>query len=124
LMDVAAIYRERGQHDRCLTTLQHLLDTYPPGQGTQLAYWMEGLTLVDLGRPAQAVESLRTANGQGPANADILYYLAQAELAAGDPAAAATAAHEALAANPSHGPSRQLLTQLASRPDAAAPIAR
>jgi tetratricopeptide (TPR) repeat protein len=124
LMDVAALYRQRGQHERCLTTLHHLLDTYPPGQGSQLAYWMEGLTLSDLGRPQQAVESLRTASQQGPANADILYYLAQAQLASGRPAAAATAIQEALAANPSHEPSRQLLAQLANRVDAAEPLVR
>ena len=124
LMDVAAIYRQRGQHDRCLTTLQHLLDTYPPGQGTQLAYWMEGLTLADLGRPQQAVESLRIANQQGAANADILYYLAQAQLAAGRPAAAATAAQQALAVSPPHTPSRQLLAELATRTNAAEPLVR
>jgi len=124
LMDVAAIYRQRGQHDRCLTTLQHLLDTYPPGQGTQLAYWMEGLTLADLGRPSQAADSLQIANQQGPANADILYYLAQAQLAAGRPDAAATAAHEALATNPTHAPSRRLLTELAARTSVVEPIAR
>ena len=124
LMDIAALYRQRGQHDRCLTTLQHLLDTYPPGQGTQLAYWMEGLTLSDLGRPQQAAESLRIASQQGPPNADILYYLAQAELAGGRPDAAATAAQQALAINPSHAPSRQLLTELAARSAGPAPIVR
>ncbi len=124
LMDIAAIYRQRRQHDRCLTTLQHLLDTYPPGQGTQLAYWMEGLTLADLGRPQQAVESLRIANQQGPANADILYYLAQAQLAAGRPDAATATAQQALTMNPTHAPSRQLLTQLAASPNVAEPLVR
>lgn len=124
LMDVAAIYRERGQHDRCLTTLHHLLDTYPPGQATQLAYWMEGLTLVDLGRPQQAADSLRTANQKGPANADILYYLAQAQLAAGRTDAATATAQEALAVNPTHTASRELLTQLATRAAPAAPLVR
>jgi tetratricopeptide (TPR) repeat protein len=124
LMDVAAIYRERGQHDRCLTTLQHLIDTYPPGQATQLAYWMEGLTLADLGRPQQAAEALRVANQQGPPNADILYYLAQAQLAAGRPAEAVIAAQEAVAANPTHTASRQLIAQLATRPAAPQPLVR
>ena len=103
LMDIAAIYRQCGQHDRCLTTLHHLLDTYPPGQATQLAYWMEGLSLADLGRPEQAVECLEIANRQGPANADVLYYLAQAQLTCGRPAAATAAAQQALAINPAHG---------------------
>ncbi|MGD9634288.1 MAG: tetratricopeptide repeat protein [Pirellulales bacterium] len=124
LMDVAAIYRQRGQHERCLTTLQHLIDTYPPGQATQLAYWMEGLTLADLGRPQQAAESLRIANQVGPPNADILYYLAQAQLAAGRHAEAVIAAQEAVAANPTHAPSRQLLAQLATLPAAPPPLVR
>jgi predicted Zn-dependent protease len=124
LMDIAAIYRQRGQHDRCLTTLQHLLDTYPPGQGTQLAYWMEGLTLADLGRPEQAVQSLRTANAEGPPNADILYYLGQANLAAGQRAAAVAAAQEALVANSAHAPSQKLLAELAARADADVPTVR
>lgn len=124
LMDVAAIYRQRGQNDRCLTTLQHLLDTYPPGQGTQLAYWMEGLALADLGRPEQAAQSLRAANQVGPPNADILYYLAQANLAAGKTAAAQSAAQEALVADSAHQPSRQLLATLAAHPEAAAPTVR
>jgi tetratricopeptide (TPR) repeat protein len=124
LMDVAAIYRQRGQHDRCLTTLQHLIDMYPPGQATQLAYWMEGLALADLGRPQQATESLRLANQVGPPNADILYYLAQSQVAAGRPAEAIIAAQEAVAANPAHVPSRQLLTQLATRPAAPTPLVR
>ncbi len=124
LMDIAAIYRQRGQHDRCLATLQYLLDTYPPGQGTQLAYWMEGLTLADLGRPAQAATSLQIANQQGPANADILYYLAQAQLAAGRPIAATTAAQEALATNPTHAPTRQLLTEIVARASVTEPVLR
>jgi tetratricopeptide (TPR) repeat protein len=124
LMDVAAIYRQRGQHDRCLTTLHHLLDTYPTGQATQLAYWMEGLTLNDLGRPQQAVDSLRSANQKGPPNADILYYLAQAQLASGHPDAATAAAQEALAVNPTHTASRELLTQLATRAAPVAPLVR
>lgn len=124
LMDIAAIYRQRRQHDRCLTTLQHLLDTYPPGQGTQLAYWMEGLALADLGRPEQAAQSLRTANQVGPPNADILYYLAQVNLAAGQRAAAVSAAQEALVANASHQPSRRLMAMLAANPAAGAPAVR
>ena len=124
LMDVAAIYRQRGQHDRCLTTLHHLLDTYPPGQAPQLAYWMEGLTLSDLGRPRQAVESLEIANRRGPANADVWYYLAKAQVACGRPDAATTAAQQALAVNPAHAPSKQLLADLAVHTGPSEPLVR
>jgi tetratricopeptide (TPR) repeat protein len=113
LMDVAAMYRQRGQHDRCLATLHHLLDTYPAGQESQMALWMQGLTLADLGRPDSAVESLLAASRLGPPNSDLLFGLAQAQLAAGQPAAATASAQQALAANASHEPSRQLLIQIA-----------
>ncbi|HEY4232694.1 MAG TPA: tetratricopeptide repeat protein [Lacipirellulaceae bacterium] len=116
LMDVAAIYRQRGQHDRCLATLHHLLDTYPPGQESQMALWMQGLTLADLGRPDPAVESLLAASRLGPPNADLLCGLAQAQFAAGQPAAATASAQQALAANATHEPSRQLLEQIARSP--------
>jgi predicted Zn-dependent protease len=118
LMDVAAIYRQRGQHDRCLTTLHHLLDTFPHGEQSQQALWMEGLALMDLGRSQQAVESLTAASQQGPPNADLLYYLAQAELAAGRPAEAAEAVQQALAANAAHEPSHLLQVELAGRVEA------
>jgi tetratricopeptide (TPR) repeat protein len=123
LMDVAAMYRQRGQHDRCLATLHHLFDTYPPGQESQMALWMQGLTLADLGRPEQAVESLLAASRIGPPNPDLLYGLAQAQLAAGLPAAATASAQQALATNAKHEPSRQLLEQMARNP-AASVIAR
>jgi Flp pilus assembly protein TadD len=113
LIDVAAMYRQRGQHDRCLATLHHLLDTYPAGQESQMALWMQGLTLADLGRPDPAVDSLLAASRLGPPNADLLYGLARAQLAAGQPAAAATSAQQALTANSAHEPSRQLLLQMA-----------
>jgi tetratricopeptide (TPR) repeat protein len=116
LMDVAALYRQRGQHDRCLATLHHLMDTYPPGQEPQMALWMQGLTLVDMGRPDPAVESLLAASRLGPPNADLLYGLAQAQLAAGRPEAATAAVQQALAANAMHEPSRQMLQQLARNP--------
>lgn len=114
LMDVAALYRQRGQHDRCLTTLHHLLDSYPSGQEPQTALWMEGMALAELGRPQQASDSLQAASRQGPPNADILYYLAQAQLASGSPSDAAATAHEAVATDASHQPSRRLLIELAS----------
>jgi tetratricopeptide (TPR) repeat protein len=116
LMDVAAIYRQRGEHQRCLTTLHHLLDTYPPGQQAQQALWMEGLALVDLGRSQQAAESLLAATRQGPPNADLLCQLAQAQLASGRRQDAAETLRQALLANAAHGPSRQLQIQLASEP--------
>jgi tetratricopeptide (TPR) repeat protein len=115
LLDVATLYRQRGQPARSLTTLHHLLDTYSPGQEPQNVLVLEGLALMDLGRPQQACETLAAATRRGPATADGLFYLAEAYSAAGDIEQATAAAEQALALNASHQPSRELLLQLASR---------
>jgi tetratricopeptide (TPR) repeat protein len=124
LLDVAAIYRQQGQPTRCLTTLHHLLDTYSPGEEPQFALVLEGLTLADLGRHEQAAESLLAASQRGPADAEILYRLAQAQLACGRPVDAAASAQQALAVDASHKESRQLLVELAGRTAPAAPAVR
>jgi tetratricopeptide (TPR) repeat protein len=120
LLDVALIYRERGQRARSLATIHNLLDTYPPGEEPQLALLLEGLTLLELARPHQAVESLLAASRRGPPNAEVHFRLAQAQFSAGRYAEATTAAEQALAIDTSHEASRQLLMQLASSSQAAA----
>jgi tetratricopeptide (TPR) repeat protein len=115
LLDIAMIYRERGLPERSLTTLHRLLDTYSPGSEPQSVLMLEGVVLLELGRPQQACEALAAAKERGPPSADGLYYLAQAYLAAGQTQQATATAYEALALNASHEPSRQLLMQLAAR---------
>jgi Tfp pilus assembly protein PilF len=114
LQDVAVLYRQRGQPARALATLHHLLDTYPPGEEPQFSRLLEGQTLSDLGRPAQAAESLEAANRRGPPNAELLCQLAQAQSDAGDYLAATATAQQAVALDASHEASRQLLVRLAS----------
>jgi predicted Zn-dependent protease len=92
-----------------------LLDTYPPGEEPQTALLLEGLALLELGRPHQAAECLTHAARRGPPNAEVQYQLAQAQLAAGRHAQAATAAEQALTIDSSHEASRHLLAQLAGR---------
>jgi predicted Zn-dependent protease len=89
-----------------------------------MALILEGLTLMDLQRPHQAAEVLLAAAHRGPPNADMLYYLAQAQSAAGKYAEATSAAQQALAVDGSHQQSRQLLAQLAAQPDPAEPQRR
>ncbi len=115
LLDVAALYRQQGQSARCLTAIYHLLDTYPPGEEPQSVLVMQGLTLMDLGRPREATSALLAAVQHGPPSADVYFYLAQSHLAAGEVAEATAAAQQAIAINGSHAPSRELLAQLASR---------
>jgi tetratricopeptide (TPR) repeat protein len=120
LLDVALIYRQRGRPVRSLAVLHNLLDTYRPGEEPQLALLLEGRTLLELGRPHQAVESLLAASRRGPPNAEVFFHLAQAQSAAGRNAEATAAAEQALAIDTSHQASRQLLIELArgSRADA------
>jgi len=115
LLDVALMYRERGQATRSLTTLHHLLDTYPPGEEPQLALLLEGRTLLELGRPQQAIDSFLAASDRGPPNVEVYYRLAQAQSEIGRHAEAATTVRQALAIDASHQASRQLLAQLAAR---------
>jgi predicted Zn-dependent protease len=124
LLEVAHIYRQRGQPERCLTAIYSLLDAYPSGEEPQQVLVLQGLTLIDLGRPQQAAEALTAATRKGPPNADLYFYLAQAYSAAGRAAEAGTAAQQALAVNGSHEPTRQLLAQLAALPAPGAAQAR
>ena len=69
------------------------------------------------GRPADALGSLTRA-GQGPPHAEILYQLARCQGAVGQTDAAVASAQRALAVDATHQPSRQLIAELASRPNA------
>ncbi len=124
LLEMATIYRQRGQSARCLTSIYHLLDTYRPGEEPQSVLVMQGLTLMDLSRPQQATEAFLAAIPRGPANADLYFYLAQSYSASGQTADARAAAQQALAVNGAHDPSRKLLTQLAARTTSEAPQKR
>jgi tetratricopeptide (TPR) repeat protein len=115
LLDIANIYQQIGQPTRCLTTVQRLVDTYPPGQVPQQALLLEGLTLKELGRHRQAAESLFAANQAGSPSAEILCQLAQVYSSLGDYQRAMQAAQQALAVDANHIASRELLTQLAAR---------
>jgi tetratricopeptide (TPR) repeat protein len=119
LLDIALLYRERGQPARALAALHQLLDVYPPGEEPRTALMLEGLALIDLGRPHQATESLSAAVRRGPPNAELFYRLAYAQWSAGQFAEATAAAEQALAIDNTHEASRNLLLQLASREPAA-----
>jgi len=126
LLDIAELQYSLGRSQHCLTTLHHLLDTYPPGDEPQRALWLEGLAYAAVGRGQDAVESLYAANLRGKPQADLLHDLAQAENAAGRPAVAADLARQALAVDASHQPSHVLMAQLqgSAAPDPAATIRR
>jgi tetratricopeptide (TPR) repeat protein len=108
-LEVAELYRQLNEPQRALVTLQNLMDSYPPGQEPQEVYRLEGLAYMALGRFNEAVESFTAANLRGGPNPEILCRLGEAELLAGRPSQAAAAAREALALDPGHQPSQELL---------------
>lgn len=112
LTDVAQLYRERGDHRRCLTTLHQLLDAYPPGQEPAEALAMTGETYLALGRSRDATETLLVAAERAPADADLYCRLGEAQAACGQTARAVTEAQRALSLDASHQGSRQLLARL------------
>jgi tetratricopeptide (TPR) repeat protein len=116
LLDLAELYRQRGQPQRALLALDHLANIYPAGEEPQRVLYLLGLAYSALGRHAEAVESLYAASVRGRPTAELLYRLAEAERQAGRPAAARANARQALALDPRHAPSLALYHQLAERP--------
>ncbi|MCH8045711.1 MAG: tetratricopeptide repeat protein [Planctomycetes bacterium] len=117
LLELAELYIRTGEPQRALSTLQQLVDTYAPDEVPQRAYYVQGLAFASLERFDDAADSHRAAARCGPADAEILYRLAEAEMLAHRPQAARWAAHDALSVEPRHEPSRRLLAriELASR---------
>jgi tetratricopeptide (TPR) repeat protein len=112
LLEAALLYRQTGRPEQCLATLHRLLDTYPPRSEPQQVLILEGETLSDAGRHRQAADALFAASQRGPANAEILIALSKAQAAAGDAAAAAETARQALATDPAHPGTRKLVEEL------------
>jgi Flp pilus assembly protein TadD len=92
-----------------LTTLQGLLETYSPGEEPRRALWLEGLAFSAAGRHGEAAAVLYAASTRGPADPELLFQLARAQMAAGQPAAAAATARQA--ADAGHAGSQSLLAQ-------------
>lgn len=82
-----------------------------------MLYWT-GLAYVALGRYDDGVESLSAAANRGKPTAEMFCRLGEAQLLAGHPPEAAEAARHALALDPQHQGSRNLLqrVELAQRP--------
>jgi tetratricopeptide (TPR) repeat protein len=112
LFETAELHRRFEQPDRALQILQTLGDSYTPGEEPQDVLYLTGAAYLALGRYDEAVESMHTAVRRGPPNSDLLCRLAEAELLAGHSREAAAAAGEALALQPQHQPSLDLLQRI------------
>ena len=112
LLEVAEVQHQLGRPHRCLTTLHHLNELYPPGEEPQRSLWLEGLAYQAVNRPDDAATSLASAAQRGAPNADLLYALAEAERAAGRSDAAVSTIRQAIALDGGHKASHLLLAQL------------
>ncbi len=112
LLEAAEIQHSLGRPQRSLTTLHHLLDTFPPGEEPQRVLWLQGLVYGALERKADAVESLYAASRSGTPQVELLYHLAEAQKSVGESGAAASSLRQALALNAGHQPSQLLLAQV------------
>ena len=109
LLEIAELYRELDRPQRALATLHNLADRYSPGEEPQEVLYLQGLALSALGRYDDAVESLSPAVTRYQPTPEMLYRLAEAELHRGRTSEAAARATQALALDPGHEPSRNLL---------------
>jgi tetratricopeptide (TPR) repeat protein len=112
LMEVAELYRQLDQPERALQTLQVLADSYAPGEEPQQVLYLAGMAYSALGRPGEAAESLAAALTREKPTPDIFFRLAEAEFAAGRTDQALNAAQQALALDPKHQASRDLLNRI------------
>lgn len=112
LLQVAELHRQLNQPDRALQTLQTLADTYAAGEEPAQVLYLQGLAYVAIQRYDDGVESFAAAISRGKPTPEMLCQLGQAELLAGHPAEALGAAQQALALQPQHQPSHDLLDRI------------
>ena len=124
LLEVAELDHHLGRPQRALATLHALADTYSPGEEPQKVLHLTGLVCMALGRHEEGTEKLAAALIAGDATAEMYYHLGEAELLAGRPLQAAEAARQALALEPHHIPSRELLGRLGLAAQGQAPPRR
>lgn len=112
LREVALLYRQLNEPQRSLQTLQTLAETYSPGEEPGQVLFLMGEVYIALGRHDDAAESLATAVTREQPTAEMYCRLAEADLLAGHPTEAAAAARQALAIEPQHQSSRELLDRI------------
>ncbi len=109
---IAEIYLRLGQPEKALAAAEGALRGYPPGEEPASAVALRADACLALGRYQEAIAGYAAACLRAAPSADLLYRLARAQAMAGRSHQAIESAQQALAIDPGHGPSRQLLQQL------------
>jgi tetratricopeptide (TPR) repeat protein len=112
LIELAAIYHTRRQPRRALAVLQRLTEAPARGDMPPQALLLEGLSLAELDRFDEAAERFAASISCGHASAEVFYQLARAHQNAGRAVEAQFTLQQALATDPNHTPSRQMLAGL------------
>lgn len=111
-LHIAELYTRLDQPQRALAALNSLADGYAPGEEPRQVLRMQGLAYAALGRHDDAAKSFTQASSRGDPDPKIFHLLACAEMAAGRPQQASAAAGQALAIDPNHQPSHEMLDRL------------
>jgi tetratricopeptide (TPR) repeat protein len=106
LLEVAEIHRLLGRPQRALAALATLRETYSDGEVPAETFYLSGLALAALARPADAIDAYHAAADRGMTGADLLASLAEARLQMGGLDSALHDVQQALAVNPSHAAGR------------------
>jgi tetratricopeptide (TPR) repeat protein len=112
LLEIADLYRQLRQPERALETLLAITETYARGEEPQQVLCLLGATYTALQRYDDAAASLAAAATRDRPTADILYQLAEAQWLSGRPGDAGASLSQALALDPRHQPSRELLARI------------
>ena len=110
--ETAAVYRSLGQPQRALESMQSLVETYSPGEEPQQVLYWTGLDYMALRRYDDAVASLTAAVSRDRPTPELFYQPGRAQYRSGRSQEAAAALQQALAIDPQHAPSRQLLGEI------------
>jgi len=118
LLETAATYRQVEEPQRALVVLQSLCDTYTPGEEPTPVLTLLAEIYGQVGRYQDSAGVLAVVLQRGPATPEVLFSMAQCQSQLGHRSEALAAARQAVALNPQHEPSLQLLQrlELAERP--------
>ena len=112
MLEIAELYRKRGQPQRALVALQGVMDTYTPGEEPSQLFYLKGLALAALERYDDAIDEYVAANRSNSPSAEVYARIAEAELLSGRPRLASAAIDAALDLEPAHMLARRLLNDI------------